>query len=218
MELINTIEISPYDYANSDYKYPVGNSKDYPEEWEKFWHRCLADKNLENLKAIKTGSYLVDITSIQNEELEVIVKNELKDIELEDYKDQVGSLCGGIVLKINQEFLIEPTCCGDIGNIWEWEKMLKEKAESWRQLWIGHPWIFYRKVKEKIEFSDYYEANIEDLINVQPILEIQVEELKSKLKTVKNQQIEFENKISVILKNLRIKNSKQIAKLLAGNE
>jgi len=218
LKLINTIEISPYDYANSAYEYPNGNSKDLSKERDKFWRRCLADKNLENLSAVREGSYLVDITSIGNRELEEIIKNELKEVDLNDYEEQVGRICGGIVIKNKNEFPIEPTCCGDIGNIQEWKTSIEEGTENWKQLWIGHPWIFYRKVNDKIELSDYYEANIEDIKEVKSILKIPANELKEKLEIINKQQIEFEKRIQIILKKMGIKNSKQIAKLMVGNE
>ncbi|MEZ4887279.1 MAG: hypothetical protein R3E32_21280 [Chitinophagales bacterium] len=60
MELRNTIELNPYDYASSEYEYPNGSSKDLPEEWAKFWKNCL-------LNAIKMGSY-------KNSELKEILK------------------------------------------------------------------------------------------------------------------------------------------------
>ena len=159
MELINTIEISPYDYANAEYEYPNGSSKDFPDEWDEFWKKCLADKNLENLKPIKKGSYLVNVNSIKNSELKEILKNELKEVELDDYEEQVGKICGGIVIKTGGEIRIEPTCCGDIGNLHSWEKIFENMNQDWRQLWIGHPWVFYRVENEMVEFSDYYEAN-----------------------------------------------------------
>ncbi|MEN7546988.1 hypothetical protein AAG747_03665 [Rapidithrix thailandica] len=79
----------------------------------------------------------------------------------------MSSISGGIVVKMEDEFPIEPTCCGDLGNLLEWENIFKEGTEKWQPLWIGHPWIFYRKTNNKIEFSDYFETNIEALGKVQ---------------------------------------------------
>lgn len=218
MKLINTIEVSPFDYAINEYKSPNGSSKDLPEEWDEFWKKCLSDKNIKNLESIKKGSFLVDITSIKLFELEVIIKNELKDIDLKDYEEQIGRICGGIAIKIGNEFLIEPTCCGDIGNIQEWQSIFEDGNDNWQELWIGHPWVFYKKTGGEIEFSDYYESNLENLQEVKSILKVQGSELKEKLKIIKEEQVEFENKIRVILKKMEIEHSKQIAKLMTGNE
>lgn len=218
MQLINTIEINPYDYANSEYESPNGSSQDMAEARNRFWQKCISDKNLGHLKPIKTGSYLVDINSIGNTELEEIIKNELKEVDLADYQEQVGVICGGIVIKIEDEIVITPSCCGDIENICEWENIVKETSKDWKQLWIGHPWIFYKKEKGIIEFSDYYESNLEDIKEVKSVLKIQEKDFVAQLRLIKKQQIEFENSIQITLDKLAIKNSKEIAKLMTGNE
>ncbi len=178
LKLINTIEINPYEFSNTEYDSPNGSSKEMPEAWDKFWRKCLSDKNLENLQPIRIGSYLVDINLITNAELKEILKSELKEVDLENYEEQVGRICGGIVVKINNEFPIEPTCCGDIGNISEWERIFKEENHEWEQLWIGHPWVFYRKDKDNIEFSDYYDTDIKELETVNSLIKRNYSELK----------------------------------------
>jgi len=183
VKLINTIEINPYAFANTEYESPNGSWKDLPDAWDEFWRRCLAE-----------------------------------GVDLEDYEEQVGIICGGIVVKVEDRFLIEPSCCGDIGNIVEWENIFTNENPNWKQLWIGHPWIFYRNVNGVVEFSDYYEANIEDVENVKSLMKVSVNDLKAQLKTIKAQQIEFENKIQDVLVAIGLQNSKQIAKLMTGNE
>ena len=37
----------------------------------------------------------MDIETINDNELEEIVKNELKEVELEDFEEQVSRICGG---------------------------------------------------------------------------------------------------------------------------
>jgi hypothetical protein len=89
MQLINTIEISPYGVSNKEYEYPNGSSREFPDEWNQFWEKCISDKNLGSLESIRKGSYLVDIRTINDDELAEILKNELKDVELLDYEQQV---------------------------------------------------------------------------------------------------------------------------------
>lgn len=47
MQLINTIEISPYDFSNQKYDYPNGSSIEFPDEWNQYWKKCISDKNLD---------------------------------------------------------------------------------------------------------------------------------------------------------------------------
>jgi hypothetical protein len=166
MELINTIEISPYTYASQEYVYPDGSSKEFPEEWNQFWIKCISGKNLGGLKAIEKGSYLVDIEIIKEHELEEILKQELSEIEIDDVEEQLSRLSGGIVVKEGNEILLKPTCCGDIGNIQEWENIFEAEASQWHQLWIGHPWIFYKRENGLICFSDYTDSNLKDLTDI----------------------------------------------------
>ena len=178
MKLINTIEINPFDYRNAEYESPNVSLSEFPEQWNEFWRRCLSDKNLGNLCAIRKGSWLVDIETINDNELEEILRNELNKIGLEDFKDRVSIICGGIVVEEGDDLLIEPTCCGDIGNIVEWEGIFESESNDWTQLWIGHPWLFYRKENGYVEFSDYTDLNLEDFKDIKSKFQFLEEALK----------------------------------------
>lgn len=92
---------------------------------DEFW---LSDQNLGNLKSIYKGSYLVDIRTIDDLELE--------KVKFDECEDQVGSLYGGVVIKSENSIIITPMCCGDIGNLREWEQILESQNNIWKQLWI----------------------------------------------------------------------------------
>src|SRR4051812_44544177 len=109
MELINTIEICPYDYTDQEYISPANSWIDSPEEWTNFWYTCISDSGLQNLAPIAVGSYLVDINTIRVPELKVILLKKLADIDLEDYAEQVGQLNGGIVIKDKDDIVISPS-------------------------------------------------------------------------------------------------------------
>lgn len=127
-------------------------------------------------------------------------------------------MSGGIVLKHKNQFLIEPTCCGDIGNIYEWLNIIEEEKKNWSQLWIGHPWVFYKKDKDLILFSQYYEKNIEEIKDIKISFQTDCKNLKSQLKVLLKEHLLFENKIQRLLSEIGIKNAAQIAKLLTGNK
>lgn len=218
MKLINTIEVSPYDYSEKEYEYPNGSSSEIPDEWNEFWIRCISDKNLGNLRAIRKGSYLVDIETINDQELEEIVKNELKEVELDDFEEQVCRICGGMVIIENEILLIEPTCCGDLSIINQWESIFEDKSNAWQQLWIGHPWLFYKKEKGNVAFSDYTELNLEDFKDIKSKFQFSEEELKKEIGIIRIGQNKFENRICNILNKMGINNSERIAKLMTGNE
>lgn len=218
MKLINTIEVSPYDYSEKEYESPKGSSLELPDEWNEFWIKCISDKKLGNLTAIRKGSYLVDIETINDEELEEIVKNELKEVELDDFEEQISKIYGGIVIIENGIPLIEPTCCGDIGNLNEWESIFEDKSSAWHQLWIGHPWLFYKKEKGYVDFSNYTELNLDDFKDIKSKFQFSEEELKKEIERIRIGQNIFENRICEILNKMGINNSERIAKLMTGNE
>lgn len=217
MQLINTIEISPYDFSNEEYEYPNGSSIEFPDEWNQFWKKCISDKNLGSLESIRKGSYLVDIRTINDDELAEILKIELKDVELLDYEEQVRGIYGGIVLEENSTIYIEPSCCGDIGNIKEWKSISDSKLNKWNKLWIGHPWVYYRKVNGFIEFSNYTESNPESLKDFEISIRVSELELQTELKKVSEHQKEFEFSIRKTLEKMGIANAEQLSKLMTGN-
>lgn len=217
MQLLNTIEISPYDFSDKEYDSPNVSKLEFSDEWYKYWKKCISDKNLGRLEPIEKGSYLVDIKTINDEELEEIVNKELEEVELSEFEDQVGEIYGGIVLCENNKICIEPSCCGDIGNIAEWEDIFTKELNEWNQLWIGHPWIFYRRVNGNIEFSEYSDSNLEDLKDIKILITISESDLQAKLNEIRKEQNEFEFRIRNILEKMGIANAERISKLLTGN-
>lgn len=215
MKLINAIEVSPLKYSKEEYELP--EPSDYPDhnEWCRKWEETVSKLDL-GFHTIQKDSYLVDIETIDDENLQMILETNLQEIDLEEFEDQIIAFDGGIVLKDNDQVLITPTCCGDIRNIKEWKKIFDNKTSDWSEIWIGHPWIFYKKENGKIQFSDYSELNIKDTIDIQPIFEVKESELKIEFEKVMQHQIKFKNKITEILKKMNIENAGKISELMTG--
>ena len=218
MKLLNTIEIEPWDYAKNEYESPSVSKAENPKGWSDFWYKCISDSNLQNLQPIELGSYLVDINKIGESELKTILKKELKDIDLSDFEEYVGQIVGGIVIVENDKIILEPTCCGDISDIQNWEEIEKSELDKWTQLWIGHPWVFYKKTNNHIALSDYTDYNLEDFKDITEKYKFSEQKLLSEIKSSRNNQIEFEKRISKVLAELKIDNANEIAKLMTGNK
>lgn len=217
MNLIYVLEIFPSDYSDEPYNQPDTRSKNWKKEWMVYWSTCLSQKKLEHIKPIEIGSIHADLTQFSVEDLKPVIKNHLEDVDIWDFEEQVGRLCGGIVMKVEDKFPITPTCCVDIGNIRNWVEIFKDKSKVWKTLWVGHPWVFHRFVGESIEFSKYYEKNIEDIEEVQPLVTVKACTLQSELEKIKKQQIEIELKLKIALEELGYAPAKQIANLMTGN-
>ncbi|SHM00621.1 hypothetical protein [Chryseobacterium contaminans] len=217
IELINTIEINPLKYTKEDFELPEITDDPDPEEYFlKFTE--TASRLALNFNEIQKGSNLVNIENIDDESLETIVAAKLTEVEFYDPDERgfVLSFDGGIVVKKDDEVLIQPSCCGDLENIENWEKVLEKRSSGWTEIWIGHPWIFYKKENGIISFSDYTEANINDLEDVKTKFEVEEEDFKDELDKMIYQQVRFKNRISDILKKMNIENAKKISEFMSG--
>lgn len=96
MRLVNAIEISPYDYGSNNRESPKGSVEKMPKEWNRFWLDNLSDSQLGHLTAVEEGLYWVDIETLDDSSLEVILKRELEKIDLSDYEDHTARLIGGL--------------------------------------------------------------------------------------------------------------------------
>lgn len=218
MKLLNTIEIEPWDYAKNEYESPSVSIAENPKEWSNFWYKCISDSDLQSLQPIELGSYLVDINKIGEVELKTILQKTIKDIDLSDFQEGVRRIFGGIVIVENDKVIIEPTCCGDMSDIQNWEEIEKSESNKWTQLWIGHPWVFYKRTGNYIVISDYTDYSLEDFKNISEKYKFSEQKLLSEIKSSRNRQIEFENRIRKVLLELDIKNANEIAKIMTGNK
>lgn len=215
IKLINTIEVSPLKYSKEEYELP--EASDYPDadDWYRKWEEVISKLDL-GFHTIKKDSYLVDIETIDEENLQMILETNLQEIDLEKFEDEVPIFDGGIILTENDKILIEPNCCGDIGNINEWQRILDNNTSDWSDLWIGHPWIFYRKQNGKVQFSDYSDLNLKEFTDIKVIFEVDESELKNELDKMKKHQIKFKHRITEILKKMKIDNAEKISELMTG--
>ncbi|GAB0155838.1 hypothetical protein CHRYSEOSP005_11000 [Chryseobacterium sp. Alg-005] len=215
MKLINTIEINPLKYSKEEYELP--EISDYPdtEEWYRKWMEVVSKLNV-GFHTLKKDSYLVDINTISEEDLQMILEVHLSDVEQDNIEDTVVSFDGRIVVMQDDEILIQPTCCGFISYIKDWERIFEHQSSGWLDIWIGHPWILCKKENGKVLFSDYTESNISDNENIKVIFEAEESELKIEFEKVKQDQISFKNRITETLKKMYVENAEKISELITG--
>lgn len=216
-ELINTIEINPLKYSKEDFE--LSGIADYPdpEEWFLKYTETASRLTL-NCNEIRKGSNLVNIENIDDESLQMIVAAKLTEVEFNAPEERgfVLSFDGGIVVKKEDEVLIEPSCCGDLENIENWEKVLEKRSSGWTEIWIGHPWIFYKKENGIISFSDYTEANMNEVKDLKTKFDVKESVFQAGLEKVIHHQIRFKNRILNILKNMNIDNAETISEFMSG--
>lgn len=211
-----TIELIPTQYANTQYEFPNGSAAALPEGWNDYWKKCLADSNIGHLEAISKGSFLVDIESLDNAALHIILENELSKADLSDPENSICKISGGVAIRVEDKYLIEPNCCCDIGDLLEWESILENGKEDWSFLWIGHPWVYYRKDGALFEFSEYVDQTDVNFESLKTSFSIECEKLDAEIRMLREKQIAFEGKLAAILKEMEINDAEKIAQLLIG--
>lgn len=199
IKLFNVIEINPFKYSQEDYEIPELSDSSSSEERDDRWQKAISTLDL-NLKLIEEDSYFVDIETIDDENLKIILKIVFddRDIDIEE-ENYLMLFDGGILLKKDNELLLEPQCCADLEDIKNWEYIFENSSSDWSQLWIGHPWIFYKKENGKIQFSDYTEDLLNKWENRQSVFEVDELDLQIEISKIKERQIHFNNRVIKLL-------------------
>jgi hypothetical protein len=63
----------------------------------------------------------------------------------------------GIALIHDGVAVVLPTCCTDFEDIARWKEIVDATGDKWEMLWIGHPWINWRRQGSDVLLSDYCE-------------------------------------------------------------
>jgi hypothetical protein len=163
VELIPVVELEPFAFATSDRKHPSSTGPDEPQEWSQYWYDALADSGVVGLTPLRPGSWHVPVAAFTNpvvlgQFLEVEIRRS-DGIEALTDPDQWSTLSGGLALCSGGEVLIEPTCCGDLGNLSDWRNAVVYRQADWMMVWIGHPWVSVRFDLDQLIFSEPHESN-----------------------------------------------------------
>lgn len=216
IQLINTIEVSPFRYSGDEVELPAVSDYPDPEEWYFKWEEAAYQLNF-NFKTIEKGSYLVDIETIDDESLKIILEKKLEDKEDDPEEDDfVLAFDGGIVVKKDDKIYIQPMCCSDMSDLRNWQNIFTDASAEWTTLWIGHPWVLYRKENGKIIFSDYTESNVIEPEKIKILVEVDESELRAEFEKAIQRQLHFKNRVLNMLKKINAKNPERIAELLTG--
>ena len=214
--LVNVIELSSLLYAEDDFELPKISDYPDPEEWYSKWGEVASKFNF-NFKIIEKGSTLADIETMDDENLQMLIEARLEDRE--DDPDEgcfVLAFDGGIALEKDNKIYIRPMCCSDMSDLKNWQDLLTNSSAEWKTLWIGHPWVLYRKENGKISFSEYTESNEIDPANIKILVEVDESELRAEFEKVLQRQTDFKNRVLNILKKINAENPERMAELLTG--
>ncbi len=166
----------------------------------------------------ENSKFHFDISELNHSDIDKILKE--NNIEKRDLA-YIDALSGGIAVLENDIAVIEPTCCNNLQSIDEWEAILKSNKNRWCQLWIGHPWIYYKVVNDVVYFSDYSDTvdyKQRKDIGIKKIREIPITVLTNQLKKMRIELNEFNVKLRLRLVSIGIKDDNKFANELMGIE
>ncbi len=148
VEAVPVIELTPGTFSTRERPLPAGSGRELPEEWYRFWLDSLGDSGVVGLIPLWPWSWLVPTRQLTdavtlNAVLSGIVRGWGGPEVLSD-PDGEPVLDGGLALCCNDEVLIAPSCCGDLGCLSEWREAAEYRLPDWKMVWVGHPWVSVR--------------------------------------------------------------------------
>lgn len=146
--LVPVIELEPGRFATQTRQSPGGSSHDMPDAWNRYWLDALADAGITGLRPLCPGSWHVPTKQLsRGPTLGRILSALIAHWGGMDTltPDEALALSGGLALCDDRGgVLVEPQCCGDLGNRADWRAAATGREPDWATLWIGHPWISAR--------------------------------------------------------------------------
>lgn len=96
------------------------------------------------------------ISHASNRLLDLFIQGHVSGVKAEQYEEKIAPLDGGLRVE-GKDGVIEHQCCSEFDDYMTWEFILDKQATHWTEIWIGHPWIYYRIDGRWVYLSDYCE-------------------------------------------------------------
>ena len=127
------------------------------EEWN---NTELYKKANESGALIKIDDYTNELilSKVSDELIIETINIHIEEIEPKNYHDQISPFDGGLRI-VKNGMIIEHQCCSELNDYLNWKKIITDKTAKWKEVWIGHPSIYYRYNGNEIELSEYYDIN-----------------------------------------------------------
>lgn len=157
LELVPVVELASWSF--SERPSPEGPSRANPDAWFRHWLDCLADFGITGLSPIQAGSMHVAVSEFIDLGKLAQVLARLVEAEALSAPDGPGVLSGGFAVVTEGRVLVEPSCCGDLGNWNDWQSAALCRKAEWEILWIGHPWLSIRSEGDDLIVSAPHESS-----------------------------------------------------------
>ena len=106
---------------------------EYTDEWDEYNRRSLKESGFSEITSYAKGSNFYELSKIDENDLLIQVKYRTEGWNL----NEIHPFDGGYILTIDDEDLLYPQCCSDLGDIENWILLANGDNQG---LWQGHPW------------------------------------------------------------------------------
>ena len=162
--LVPVLELDPFQYAAEDRVTPDAACD--PRSRRQHWLDSLQDAGITGLTPWPDTRLVPVEQLVETSTLRAILRVEFADVTVDDALEELGALSGGFVLSHTHGAIL-PSCCGDLGNLAEWQMAADHVAADWKDVWIGHPWTHVRSEGETLVFTEPRESHAtEELVEV----------------------------------------------------
>jgi hypothetical protein len=156
------IELEPGRFAQRERLFPAQAGEEAPDEWDRYWLASLADSGVVGVQPLRPGSWRVrtrELTdSIILERIARVLLSAWEQIDDLVAPDSDPVLSGGFALMAGGRLMLEPTCCGDLRGLDDWQEASEYRGSDWNMVWIGHPWVSTRFDGDKLLISALHES------------------------------------------------------------
>lgn len=213
VELIPVIEITYFNSAPTPNKGPYW---EFQDEWENYARVRLKNAGfLDEFEPYKKGSSFYEPNKISLTNLKKLIIDWFENYDGSNL-DEILPFYGGYVLKVNGQDVYFPQCCGDLGDIVYWEKIIKDNQICY---YNGHPAPLISFSQSEVTFT--FDETDEQFSPPTPnSLTLNLDLMKTALKTALNKLKEFEQNILKVVSevNLNLKGQQLTEILIYQNQ
>lgn len=186
-------------------------SEPIQEEWS---YTELYKKAIEIDALIKVDEYNNELilSKVTDDLIIATIDSHIHEIEPKDYHDQITPLDGGLKIEKNN-LIIEHQCCSELNDYVNWQKIISKKTRRWKEIWIGHPSVYYRNKGSKIELSEYYEDNPMDK-EIKTKMVFNEFDFRNALEEALSELEKFKHRVYKIVENGNYENKEVLKKAL----
>jgi len=118
-----------------EYKKEQGELEHYRQGWQSYWSKQRVRSRDTALPGWMSVASLMPVSEISDTIIGEVVLRHKHDLDYED----LTAFFGGYVLTENSHAILRPQCCGTLGDILSWKKLIAEDVTNQYICPEGHP-------------------------------------------------------------------------------